>query len=561
MPDVAKTLRNAAPDSTKVRQDGIAGVINAVVSVPDGLAAASLVGVNPVYGLYAGISGRFTGGILSSSQIMAITTTSAAALAAGQAIQPDASNRAGTLFLLVMMIGLFQISFGLLRLGTLTQYVSHSVMTGFLVGVASLLVLDQLALFVRYDPEGSNEVAQTIDLFRNASEFHVQSVAIGVLALGIIFGIRRTPLGVIGPLAALIIPTMVVAMLGMHDVDLVKDIGAIPRGLPPFDIPALDAFSFNLAGSAAAIAAIIVVQGTGVSQSFPNPDGTTASPSRDFIAQGAGNVASSLFSGIPVGGSVGQTALNVSTGAVTRWSSIVASIAMLGIVLVVPGLVEIVPMAALGALMVMAGLGAINLPEATSIWRTGWPSRLTIVVTFTATLFLSIPIAVALGVMLSVILFLARASDISVSELVRQPDGSMLERPVPDVLPSNKVTVLDVYGSLFFAGARVLAQRLPSISTARHPAVVLRLRNRTQIGTTLIEVLDRFATDLAVAGGRLYLSGVGPEFHEQLQRSGKLEAMSAVTIVPARETVFDSSMEAVELAEAWLAEPGPPALT
>jgi sulfate permease, SulP family len=127
--------------------------------------------------------------------------------------------------------------------------------------------------------------------------------------------------------------------------------------------------------AAFALAVVITIQGAGVSQRVENPDGSPISPSRDMLAQGAANLASGLLSGIPAGGSVGQTALNVSVGARSRWSGVLGGVWMLAIVLLMPGLVGQVPMAVLAALMIMSGISAIDLREARSIWNTGSAAR------------------------------------------------------------------------------------------------------------------------------------------------------------------------------------------
>ena len=137
----------------------IAALINAVVSVPDGLASAALAGVNPVYGLYTSIAAPIGGSLLVSAQLMQIATTSASALAAGQAIASyPPAQRDQALFLLVLLTGVFLGIFGLLRLGRLVRFVSHAVMIGFLSGVAVVLVLDQLAPLVGLSPRGVESV-------------------------------------------------------------------------------------------------------------------------------------------------------------------------------------------------------------------------------------------------------------------------------------------------------------------------------------------------------------------------------------------------------------------
>lgn len=541
------------------RQDGIAGLINAVVSVPDGLASAALAGVNPIYGLYTSIAAPIIGGGLQSAQLMQISTTSASALAAGQVVAAYPAGRRGeAMFLLAAMAGLLLVLFGLLRLGRLVKFVSHAVMTGFLLGVAVVLVLDQLAPLLGLSPRGRNEVVQFVDLLTHLGQVSVPTLVVGLLALGLVAGLRRTRLATISSLLALVVPSVLVVLLGWGGVTTVEDVSPIPRGVPLPSLPDFSLATAELVLGALAVAVVIAVQGAGVSQSVENPDDSRVDASRDLIAQGAANVACGLFSGIPAGGSVGQTALNLSVGARSRWSTIFGGVWMLAFILVVPGLVARVPMAVLAALMILAGLSAIDVREARSIWRTGGAARWSIVVTFVATLVLSIPLAVSVGVGLSIALYVASsASDVAVRALVRRDDGRFAEEDPPARLPSDEVTVLDVYGSLFFAGAHTLREALPSPDGASRPAVVLRLRGRTRIGSTLIDVLDDYSDDLREAGGRLYLSGVHADVVTQLRRAGKLEAERDVWVAPAGEVIGDSTAEAIARANAWLGHARP----
>ena len=535
-------------------KDGIAALINAVVSVPDGLASAALAGVNPVYGLYTSIAAPIAGSSIVSSQLMQISTTSASALAAGQAIAAyPAAQRDEALFLLTFCIGAWLAVFGLLRFGRIVRFVSHAVMTGFLLGVAVVLVLDQSAPLVGITPRPGNEVVQFLDLLANLSELHLPTLAVGILALALVAGLGRTRMSNLSSLIALAIPTILVFALDWEGVTQVADVSAIPRGLPPLTLPDLSLISVDLVGAAGAIAIVIAVQGAGVSQSVENPDGAPVDPSRDMIAQGAANVASGLISGIPAGGSVGQTALNISAGAESRWPGIMAGVWMLAIVLLMPDLVGLVPMAALAALMIIAGLSAIDAREARSIWSTGGSARWTIVVTFLATLVLSIPQAVAVGVLLTVFLYvISSAKDVVVRELVKLPDGRIVEAEPPARLLSEKVTVLETFGSLFFAGARTLAEKLPSPVGAHLPVVVLRLRGRTRVGSTLIEVLDEYADALAEVGGRLYLSGVADDLGRQLQSADKLDLGRTVHLAPAERIVGAATDSAFMEASRWL---------
>jgi sulfate permease, SulP family len=331
----------------------------------------------------------------------------------------------------------------------------------------------------------------------------------------------------------------------------VRDVGAIPRGFPLPHLPDVRLLSFGLVTGALAIAAIVLVQGAGVSEAAPNEDGTQSDVNTDIVAQGLANVASGFFRGLPVGGSVGQTALNKSVGARTRWAAVWSGIWMLAILVAFSGLVGQVALPTLAAILIYAAAGSLRVGEISAILRTGRISQVAVVTTFAATLFLPVAAAVGIGVALSLMLQLNQeAMDLAVVELVPRDDGRFEERPPPAALVSGHVTVLDVYGSLLYAGARTLQARLPDPATARSPAVVLRLRRRTSLGATFIKVVSDYADRLADVDGRLYLSGLEPSLTQRLHRTGQLEG--PVRTFEATPIVGESTQAAYLDAEAWL---------
>ncbi|HET7394790.1 MAG TPA: SulP family inorganic anion transporter [Candidatus Binatia bacterium] len=551
---VANHLRRL-PLRGSLRQDGIAGLNSAVSSVPDGMASGILAGVNPIYGLYACMVGPIAGGIFSSSKLMIVATTSAASLSAGQALGGlQAEARDSALFVMVVLIGALQILSGLLRMGQLTRFVSYSVMTGFIIGIAILTILSQLPTVTGYEPTaGGNKVTQTLNLLANLDQVDWQSLSLSALTLVLALTLPRTKLGNFGRLVAIIIPSALVALLNLDSVAVVKDVSEIPAGIPTPHLPSFSNMSFDTLTGALAVAVIILVQGAGVSQSVPNPDGSRRSVSRDFIGQGAANVASGFFRGLPVGGSLSTTALTVISGARSRWAAIFAGLWMALLVIVFPGLVSSVAMPALGALLILASVSTIKVAEALSIWNTGWPSRLASITTFFSTLFLPIQAAVGLGVVLSALLYVNESStDVSVVELVKRPDELIKERRPAKQLPDNEATVLDVYGHLFYAGARTLERLLPTPEGAHNPVVILRLRGRSHVGATLIEVLANYADKLQEANGRLYLTGLSEGAYEQVVRTGKLRLTGPVRVYEATSIRGQSTREAHADAQAWL---------
>lgn len=557
---VANRLRRGLPSGVSLREDGLAGLNSAVSSVPDGMASGILVGVNPIFGLYACMVGPIAGGIFSSTKLMIIATTSAASLSAGQALGTLGGNaRNEALFLMVVLIGAFQILFGFAGAGRLTRFVSYSVMTGFIIGIAVLTILSQFPTVSGYEPaEGGNKVTQAIDVLVHLGSVDPWSLATGAIALVLALLLPRTIFGNYGRLAAIIIPSVLLVLFNLDSVQVVRNVGEIPGGVPMPHLPRLSAVSFDVVTGALAVAVVILVQGAGVSQSVPNPDGSRRSLSRDFIAQGAANAASGLFRGLPVGGSLSTTALTVISGARSRWAAIFAGLWMALLVIVFPGPVSYVAMPALGMLLIIASVSTIQPSEALSIWNTGWPSRLAGVTTLLTTLLLPIQAAVGIGVVLSALLYVNQSStDVSVVELVKRPDGMLEEHKAPKQLQSNKATVLDIYGHLFFAGARTLQRLLPNPKGSENPVVILRLRGRTNLGATLVEVLTNYADKLQEVHGRLYLTGIGEGAYEQIVRTGKLRLTGPVRVYEATSVRGESTQEAYADAKTWLVAKNP----
>ncbi|HEX7977870.1 MAG TPA: SulP family inorganic anion transporter [Gemmatimonadaceae bacterium] len=553
---VARHLRRRLPGVSTLRDDAVAGLSLAVANVPDGMANGVLVGINPIHGLYATMLGPVVGGIVSSTQLMVITTTAAASLTSGQALGGlSGEQRMGALFAMAVLTGIFQALLALLGFARLTRFVSFSVTTGLLTGIAVLLILSQLPTVTGYAANGSNRIAQTADLLMHPGAIEPLAVATAAVALVLALLLPRTRLGAFGRLVAIVVPSALVALFGLDAVRVVRDVGEIPRGVPQPFLPTLGDLSPDVLTGALAVAVVVLVQGVGVSQSVPNPDGARRSVRRDMFAQGAANAAAGLLRGLPVGGSMSATALGVIGGARTRWASILAGLWMAVLVIGFPGPVSYVAMPALGALLIMAGVSSIRLRAVRAVWYTGWPSRLAAATTFVSTLILPIQLAVALGVVLAALLYVNESStDISIVQLVEHPDGRVEEREPDETLRDDTVTILDVYGHLFYAGARTLERRLPRPRAGvHHPVVVLRLRGRTALGATLLDVLDHYAEALENVGGRLYLTGIARDTASHVGRTGKLRVSGPVRIYEATTFIGESTREAIADARAWLA--------
>jgi sulfate permease, SulP family len=552
MSAVSHWLHSVRPERRHLRADLLAGLPGAISSVPDGMAAAVLAGVNPVQGLYASFAGPVAGGLSSNTRLMVITTTSAAALAAGSALHNvPAAQRPEAVPLLVIMVGIALAAAGIMRLGRYTRFVSYSVMIGFLTGISVNIVCGQIADLTGAPAHGAFPLAKAVNVLSHPGSINLPSLLAGLAALAILLLLARTRVAVFSALIALAIPTVVVVLAGAESVAKVGDAGGIPRGIPLPHLPDLRLLSFSLVTGALAIAAIVLVQGAGVAEAAPNSGHAQPNPNQDIIAQGVGNLASGFFRGMPVGGSVGQTALNVTVGARSRWAGIWSGVWMLVILAIFSGLVEKIVLPTLGAILIFAAIGSLRLGEVTSILRTGRISQVAVITTFAATLFLPVAAAVGIGVALSLLLQLNQeAMDLAVVELIPLDDGRFEERPPPTALTSHHVTILDVYGSLMYAGARTLQVHLPDPAGAQSAVVVIRLRRRTSLGATFVKVVADYADRLAGADGRLYLSGLEPSLTERLRRTGHLEG--PVRTFEATPVVGESTEAAYRDAERWL---------
>jgi SulP family sulfate permease len=561
-PFLRRFARSLVSDRRTLGRDAIAGIPGAIGSVPDGMASSVLVGVSPFHGLYASFAGPIAGGLTASTRRMVVTTTTAASLAAGSTLgHVDPAKRGDSLILLTLLAGAIMLAAGILRLGRFTRFVSISVMLGFLSGVAVNVLFGQIPDLTGAPSHGRFALAKAWNVLTHPARIHWASLLVGLLALALMVGLARTRVAPVASLVAIIVPTALTFWL--DGVAKVEDAGSIPTGVPLPHLPTLSVVSLNLITGAAAVAIIVLVQGVGVSESAPNPDGARAKPNRDFIAQGVGNLASALFRGQPVGGSVSQTALNIAAGARDRWASIFSGLWMLAILLVFSGIVGKVALPTLAAILMYAAATSLRTGELQAVWRTGHNSQIALATTFLCTLFLPVSAAVGVGVALSLLLQLNRdALDLAVVQLVPQPDGRLVEQPPPQHLESRTIIALDVYGSLFYAGAKTLEVRLPDPADAEAAVVVLRLRGRTSLGATGLAVLARYGDRLAAGGGRLFLSGVDPALVEQLRRSGRVDDAGPVQIVEATEVIGESTGRAYAEAEEWLVSretPSPPA--
>jgi SulP family sulfate permease len=562
--NISAATQNLKPERRHLTADLIAGLTFAVVNVPQAMAHALLATVNPVLGIYTLMVAAPLGAIFASSVFMNVSTTGALAVAAAAALEVvGAGQQAQALVALVMMVGVIQLLAGLFRLGFLIRFVSNSVMTGFLNGVAVLIILGQLGDLTGFSSTFSNRVLQTLELILRPTHINLPTTIIGLLTLGLMVLLLATPLRKFAFLIAIVASTLLLAVLSLPvlgtessfgAVQTVGDISAIPRTLPSLMLPE-PALLLKMLLPAFSIAIIGLIQGAGVSQAYPNPDGKYPNVSRDFLGQGVANMGVSLVSGIPGGGSISGTALIMGAGAQSRWANIFAGVFVAVVVLVAAPLVEMVPMPALAALLIVAGFQGLRIPQAITVWNTGKVTAVVMIMTFVATLMVPLQYAVLVGIVLSILLHVFRQSNkVTVTQIVLVPGGLPEERPAPKELPSNQLTLLWVQGSLFFAAAKAVEELLPAVDQTDHAVVAIGLRGKSEIGSTFITVLQRYAQALQSRNSKLLLFGVDPSVRSQLAKTGVLALIGEENVFLATPQLGEAMNRAVAAAHAWLGQ-------
>ena len=535
-------------------RDLIAGITNAVTNIPDAMASAVLAGLNPIQGLYAIMIGTPVSALTTSSQLMTVAVTGAMALIVGDSLKAvAAADKIEALIVLTVLVAVTQIVLGLVRAGTFVRFVSNAVLQGFLLGVAVNIVLSQVGDLTGYKSEAPGKVGQAVDTVLHPGQINLQMLGIGVLTVVVVLLAERTLAKDFAFLIALVASTVAVLLL-KWDIPTVQSLGEIPRALPTPTMPDLALVS-GLIVPAAAIAIVGLIQSAGVSKGTPNSDGTYPDMNRDFIGQGLGNAASGVFGGMPIGGSVSSTALVQQLGAKSRVANFVVGPIIAVVVLLFSGAVETIPLATLAGLLVIIGVRAIKAGAVETVWQTSVAPRAIMAITFVAVLMMPIQYAVMLGVVVSILQYVYSSSlDVRVVELARADDGSYAEQPAPEVLPDGRVTVLDIYGSVFYAGADIIGGLLPTAMGSHRPAAVIRLRGRADVGSTFLGIVERYRGEIEQAGGVLLLAGVEPPLHDQLERTGVLDAIGSDRVCVAQPTLTASVNVAVEAAERWLRE-------
>jgi SulP family sulfate permease len=499
------------------------------------------------------------GSLFARTVLMVTTLTSAIALSSHSVLASAHldPHRPADIAALVIVVGAVMALLGLLRAGSIMNFVSNAVMTGFTTGIAVQIIVGVLGDATGYKPVGGNTVGKLIDSLAHIGSWDGATVAVALATIAVwaLFRLVK-PVASLATLFALVIVTAVVSIFNIS-VETVGDIASIPSGFPSVVAPNWSAIPHLLAGGFA-VALVALAQAAGIAAAVPNPDGSKASSSGDFLAQGLANLAGGFFGALPTGGSLSRTGVAVSAGARTRWTGIFAGAWLIGIVVLFGSKAEIIPMPVIGGLVLVIGaeLVAGRIPDIMLVIRTAPLSTVAMVVTFIATTQFPLQDAIFLGAVLSLLLYCvqaARQADLVALEPTGQGGWRFAE--VPASAPSGEITVLHYGGVGLFAEVPRLDERWPDLAGTHHAVLILSLRTLPDVpSSSVIKAVEKRARTLQANGSKLMIAGVTPAVARVLARSGLTQLIGEDNVIPAATEVFGALDQAMTSARQWIAD-------
>jgi sulfate permease, SulP family len=534
-----------------------AAVTGALVVLPQGIAYATIAGMPPEYGLYAGMIPAIVAALFGSSWQLVSGPTVAGSLvmfSALSAIAEPASAQYVMLGLtLAFLVGVIELTMGIFRLGALVNFISHSVIVGFTAGAGVLIAANQLKnLFNLPIPRGAHFYEVIWYVFTHAGDISWLSTLVGVATVAAALAVKRYLPRAPFMIAAIVAGAIVAGSLAGFVVDAfvpgaIKTVGALPSSLPPLSSPSFDpAVWRTLASVALAMTLFALTEAISISRSIALRTGQHIDSNQEFIGQGLSNIAGAFFSGYVATGSFNRSALNYAVGAQTPVAAILAGVFVMFIVVLVAPLAAYLPNATMAGLLFLVAWGLLDAHHIRQIIRTSRSDTAVLAVTFLAALFLELDLAIFAGVMLSMLLYLRETSNPEIH--IRVPDPASLSRKFTDTKPDlpecKQVRLIRLDGSLFFGAVNAFQETLrgyeKNFPLSKHLLIVMQGVNFIDVAGA--EALVQMAKRYQARGGGLYLIRTNKRVLDLLERGGYLDEIGRKNVffskTPALRTVY-----------------------
>ena len=531
-----------------IKADIFAGLTGAVIVLPQGVAFATIAGLPPEYGLYTAMVTPIVAALFGSSWHLVSGPTTAISIVVFSAVSHHADPGTDEFIKLALtmtfLAGVYQLSFGLARLGALVNFVSHTVVIGFTAGAAILIATSQMkhitGIFV---PKGESFLHTWLDLFTGFEDFNPYLLVIALVTLLTAIATKKLFPKLPNLLFGMVAGSVVAMYLGNYTDDI-KLVGEIPAHLPPMSSPE---FSFStlkmLAPEAFAIALLGLIEAVSISRAVATKSGQRIDANQEFIGQGLSNITGSFFSSYAGSGSFTRSGINYEAGAKTPMSAIFAAFFLMIIVLLIAPLTAYLPIAAMGGVILLVAYNLVDFHHIKQTLTFSKAESSILLTTFFATLFLELEFAIYLGVMLSLVLFLAKTSTPRIPTLsVDRSEGergkliNVNKKPLKQC-PQLKIIRIDM--SIYFGSINHIQKRIVQIAEKEGIYHILIVGSGINfIDLAGAEALVAENNSLKKHGGGLYFVGLKSSVYEFAARACFIRNIGS-------DHFFDTKAEAI----------------
>lgn len=498
-------------------KDLTAGVIVAIIALPLSIALALASGVDPEQGLYTAIVAGFVISFLGGSRVQIAGPTAAFATIVAGVV---AKNGFSGLVLATVIAGILLIIMGLFKLGSLIKFIPYTITTGFTTGIAITLVIGQLKDFLGLT--FTHSPIETIDKVKEVVKcigtFNFEALIIGAVSLAVLIIAPKFIKKIPPSLFAIVISAALVKIFDMN-VNTIGDLYTISSALPKFALPEFsmetvsailpDAFTIAVLAAVESLLSCVVADGM---------TGSRHNSNMELVAQGAGNIASALFGGIPATGAIARTAANIKNGGRTPIAGMVHAVVLLAVLVVLMPYASLIPMPTIAAILFIVAYNMSEWREFVSIIKHAPKSdTLVLVVTFVLTVVFDLVVAIIVGIILATVMFMKRMSDVTDAYGWKEYDENSDDQHIRlKVIPEGAM-VYEITGPIFFGVSQKIAD---VIKRADKKVLVLRMRSVPAIDATGIHSLETIVKTCKKNGSTLVLSHVNEQPMEVFKKSG-----------------------------------------
>ena len=499
-------------------KDIIAGIIVAIIAMPLSIALALASGVGPEEGLYTAIVAGFVISLLGGSKVQIAGPTAAFATIVAGIV---AKNGMSGLMTATLMAGVILVLMGIFKFGNLIKYIPYTITTGFTSGIAVTILIGQFKDFFGLTyPEGTVTIETMEKLHAFVSNFgtiNYMTVLVGIVSLAILIIWPKINKIVPGSLVAVLAGIVMVKCLGLN-VNTIGDLYSVSSSLPKFHMPVFDlTLAKNVLPDAFTIAILAGIESL---LSCVVADGMTNSKHRsnaELVAQGAGNVASALFGGIPATGAIARTAANIKNGGTTPVAGMVHAVVLLLVLVVLMPYAVLIPMPTIAAILFVVAYNMSHWKPFVRLVKTAPKSDVfVLILTFILTVVFDLVVAIEVGMILACILFMKRMSDETGVRGWKYIEDERDDTSELIAVPKS-IRIYEISGPLFFGAAGTIAQ----ISVKDYTkCLIIRMRSVPAIDATALNALDDLYNKCTKKGIQLVFSHVNEQPYNAMKKSG-----------------------------------------